>query len=258
MSADLICRLQERVRSEPTVDFAVFPPIRPRPPVTERALANAEVQLGFPLPLLVRALYTQVANGGYGPGYGVIQLDGGPYTLVGSRKQMNEESADSPGGQWWPERLVEFVNWGCHYFSGIDCSRPSCPVFFYDNDRMVGDDVTLYIADHTVTLARAWAALVPLNQQHRQVRVLAERLSAAHLLKPLANALRAAGYATALVGKWHNGSEYPYQPNARGFDEYYGFTSGHWGDHFAPPLDHNYSRGAGNRSGRGVVLTLLK
>ena len=62
------------------------------------------------------------------------------------------------GGQ---ERLVEFVNWGCHYFSGIDCSRPSCPVFFYDNDRMVGDDVTLYIADHTVTLARAWAALVP-------------------------------------------------------------------------------------------------
>ena len=40
-------------------------------------------------------------------------------------------------------------------------------------------------------------------------------------------------------GKWHNGTQYPYHPNARGFDEYYGFTSGHWGDYFDPPLEHN-------------------
>jgi arylsulfatase A-like enzyme len=57
--------------------------------------------------------------------------------------------------------------------------------------------------------------------------------------KTIADALRAAGYVSALFGKWHNGSQYPYHPNARGFDEYYGFTSGHWGDYFAPPLDHN-------------------
>ena len=31
---------------------------------------------------------------------------------------------------------------GCHYFSGIDCSNPSCPVFFYDNDTS-GEDTTL-------------------------------------------------------------------------------------------------------------------
>src|SRR5207237_459400 len=50
---------------------------------------------------------------------------------------------------------------------------------------------------------------------------------------------KAAGYATGCFGKWHNGSQYPYHPNARGFDEYYGFTSGHWGDYFDAPLDHN-------------------
>ena len=50
---------------------------------------------------------------------------------------------------------------------------------------------------------------------------------------------RRAGYATAAFGKWHNGSQYPYHPNARGFDEYYGFPSGHWGDYFSPPLEHN-------------------
>ena len=31
----------------------------------------------------------------------------------------------------------------------------------------------------------------------------------------------------------------PYHPNSRGFDEYYGFCSGHWGNYFDPVLDHN-------------------
>jgi len=55
----------------------------------------------------------------------------------------------------------------------------------------------------------------------------------------LAQVFKKAGYTTGAFGKWHNGTQYPYHPNARGFDEYYGFTSGHWGDYFDPPLDHN-------------------
>lgn len=57
--------------------------------------------------------------------------------------------------------------------------------------------------------------------------------------RTIADAFRAAGYATGAFGKWHNGSQWPYHPNARGFDEYYGFTSGHWGEYFDPPLEHN-------------------
>src|SRR5262245_55855149 len=57
--------------------------------------------------------------------------------------------------------------------------------------------------------------------------------------RTVAEAFRAAGYATGCFGKWHNGSQYPYHPNGRGFEEYYGFTSGHWGEYFDPPLDHN-------------------
>jgi len=57
--------------------------------------------------------------------------------------------------------------------------------------------------------------------------------------RTIADLLRAAGYVTAAFGKWHNGSQYPYHPLGRGFDEYYGFTSGHWGDYFGPPLEHN-------------------
>jgi arylsulfatase A-like enzyme len=57
--------------------------------------------------------------------------------------------------------------------------------------------------------------------------------------RTIADAFRQAGYATGCFGKWHNGSQYPYHPNGRGFTEYYGFTSGHWGEYFDPPLDHN-------------------
>ena len=55
----------------------------------------------------------------------------------------------------------------------------------------------------------------------------------------IADTFKAAGYTTGAFGKWHNGMQYPYHPNGRGFDEYYGFCSGHWGDYFSPPLEHN-------------------
>jgi arylsulfatase A-like enzyme len=57
--------------------------------------------------------------------------------------------------------------------------------------------------------------------------------------KTIADAFKARGYATGAFGKWHNGSQWPYHPMARGFDEYYGHTSGHWGEYFDPPLEHN-------------------
>ena len=64
--------------------------------------------------------------------------------------------------------------------------------------------------------------------------------------KTIAQTFKAAGYATGIFGKWHNGSQWPYHPNARGFDEFYGFTSGHWGDYFSPPLEHNGQMVRGN------------
>ncbi|MHB1178880.1 MAG: arylsulfatase [Daejeonella sp.] len=55
----------------------------------------------------------------------------------------------------------------------------------------------------------------------------------------LADIFKAAGYRTGAFGKWHNGSQYPYHPNGRGFDEFYGFTSGHYANYFNTMLDHN-------------------
>ena len=57
--------------------------------------------------------------------------------------------------------------------------------------------------------------------------------------RTIAHYFKAGGYSTAAFGKWHNGMQYPYHPLARGFDEFYGYCSGHWGDYFSPQLERN-------------------
>ncbi len=44
--------------------------------------------------------------------------------------------------------------------------------------------------------------------------------------RTLADQMKAAGYATGMVGKWHLGNEPKFHPRNRGFDEYFGFLGG--------------------------------
>ena len=55
----------------------------------------------------------------------------------------------------------------------------------------------------------------------------------------IAEAFQAAGYKTGAFGKWHNGMQPPYHPNARGFDDFYGYCSGHWGSYMDAILENN-------------------
>lgn len=54
----------------------------------------------------------------------------------------------------------------------------------------------------------------------------------------LAEAFKANGYQTGIFGKWHNGAHYPYNPLGQGFDEFVGFSSGHWSNYFDTDLIH--------------------
>jgi arylsulfatase A-like enzyme len=55
----------------------------------------------------------------------------------------------------------------------------------------------------------------------------------------IADLLRRAGYATGMVGKWHNGAlDARYHPMRRGFDEFAGFSGG-WHPYFQWRLDRN-------------------
>lgn len=53
----------------------------------------------------------------------------------------------------------------------------------------------------------------------------------------LADILKKADYSTAIFGKWHNGSNFPYHPLARGFDHFTGFTTGHYPNYFDTTIE---------------------
>src|SRR5439155_13518883 len=71
----------------------------------------------------------------------------------------------------------------------------------------------------------------------------------------IADLFRSAGYRTGLVGKWHNGAlDARYHPNARGFDEFAGFSGG-YSDYYAYHLDLNGTEVEGDGRYLTDVLT---
>ena len=70
----------------------------------------------------------------------------------------------------------------------------------------------------------------------------AETLSIPKNEKTIADRVRALGYRTAIVGKWHVGESLDWQlPNARGFDYFFGMRNGHH-TYFPKPGKHGLYR----------------
>jgi uncharacterized sulfatase len=80
--------------------------------------------------------------------------------------------------------------------------------------------------DHVVQAPWTWRDLL-LRAGGRNRRLPLEEITLAELLS-------AAGYATAIFGKWHLGDESPSLPHQRGFDEFYGLL--HSNDQGRPAL----------------------
>jgi hypothetical protein len=98
----------------------------PFPPALPEEIALAESQLGFHLPSLLRRVY-EIANGGFGPGYGLYPIGAGEDMLVPTYRSFVEvPCAPKPGepgfDQYpWPERLLPICDWGCATWSCLDC-----------------------------------------------------------------------------------------------------------------------------------------
>jgi arylsulfatase A-like enzyme len=80
--------------------------------------------------------------------------------------------------------------------------------------------------------------------------------------RTIADAFRAHGYRTGLIGKWHNGALDPrYHPHRRGFEHFFGFTGG-WMDYWkwrlyrnddVVPSDGRYLTDVWGEAGRAFV-----
>ena len=112
-------------------------------PVKARIVAAAERELWFQFPDLLRAVYTQVGNGGFGRGYGIIGIQGGATdefrrSLARVYQDMKQYQEDSP--LWcWPEQLLPVCRLGCGMWSCLDCRRASVPVFIFDPNNLQSD-----------------------------------------------------------------------------------------------------------------------
>lgn len=69
----------------------------------------------------------------------------------------------------------------------------------------------------------------------------------------MAEALKAAGYNTACIGKWHNGEQHPFTPHGQGFDHVFGFNNGHWNNYF----DATLLRGTRHEPTKGYITDVL-
>jgi hypothetical protein len=102
--------------------FSTLPEQRLPPPATREAVEDAETQMGFQVPALLSKLWTKVGNGGFGPGYGLF----GVHTRPASELSMSTPNvylqSIADDSYDWPKKLVMICEWGCGYYSAIDCS----------------------------------------------------------------------------------------------------------------------------------------
>lgn len=112
-------------------------------PATPEQVQATEQALGFALPPLLRTLYTQVANGGFGPGAGLTGIRDGyvygqdgryitldrtePPSWVTQALDLGEHDALNSGLQrytlpprTWPHHFLHLCYWGCETDSYLD------------------------------------------------------------------------------------------------------------------------------------------
>ena len=153
---ELIRRLQNRLRHTPAVEMdawivrsndagELIPPPPPRPPLPMAIVEDVQRNLGFPLPILVQRLYTEVADGRYGPSYGIIRLRSPEGTdptrwweqpmSVEAWTELYRREAEEDGprhGPAYPPKSIRFCEEGCNISYWLDCSTESARVFIDD------------------------------------------------------------------------------------------------------------------------------
>jgi hypothetical protein len=108
------------------------------PPATIEQLAQTESDLGFALPQLLKRMYLEVANGGFGPAYGFMSVTDDEYDpalddvyILAYHRLATSSDID---GEWqWPEKLISIADVGCGMRWCLDCDNEEIVFFAGDN-----------------------------------------------------------------------------------------------------------------------------
>jgi hypothetical protein len=110
-----------------------FPKLAGRHPLpelaTRQAVELAEARIGFSLPPLLVRLWIEVANGGFGPGYGLFGVNNEPASPLSESLPNSYFQWIADGSLKWRLRIVPICHWGCGMETGVDCSTPEGLIF---------------------------------------------------------------------------------------------------------------------------------
>ena len=130
---DLLKDLKARLEVAPSTDSQCSPPIEPLPPVSENELAEFERESGLQLPEILRRIYTEIANGGFGPSWGFNPLTHDSQMSIDGwdRYERSQwESGQPPSG--WPNPLIRICEIGCNAYFGIHLNGSEFPIYIVD------------------------------------------------------------------------------------------------------------------------------
>lgn len=117
-----------------------------RPPASKADLNQAEAQLGFRLHGLVRRLYGEVADGGFGPEYKLFPLT----KAVSVTRAQAAEGVQDPGEgeqRYWPLEAVAILDWGCAMNAVVDCRSAAGTVLLVDPNAELPDRAEEWFVD---------------------------------------------------------------------------------------------------------------
>jgi hypothetical protein len=150
MSIELIQAVRKRA-SNPKKIHDMARGMSPAPAICAPALpeqiAATEALLGFALPSTYKQVLVEIGNGGFGPGYGLMGVDGGHPDFDHASLAEVYRRAHTPGAGGYlpllPEKILPVCNWGCGIYSCLDCREDSGPVYCFNPDLHVLGDPNL-------------------------------------------------------------------------------------------------------------------
>jgi hypothetical protein len=105
-------------------------PARRTPPASVDVVVAAERQIGFRMPTVLRRLYLEVGNGGFGPYGGVVGV-GESTRGDGDIVSTYASFCSHPNGSH-PAGVVPILDWGCAVWSLVDFRDPSGPMWGWE------------------------------------------------------------------------------------------------------------------------------
>lgn len=172
MSADLVQRISQRAHQPTTIhDMSDTPwaEVRFGARLQPEVLAHIEHTLGMALPPLLKQIYLEIGNGGFGPGYGLLRAyrTRRQNSLLEVIERFNQRAADQHC--IWPKGIIPLCTWGCGIYSFVDCEDAAFPVVVYDGNQYLSID-----RDGTPKLTTGSGRELPLHRPDRNVQLMPE------------------------------------------------------------------------------------